>query len=97
MFNKPRLFEHKLIILCTELYLDDEVPDEFLKGVQFPKWLHLAGSANCMGTRDFGTYKAKCLPIDKPQTCNADVWIQLSNALEKGEIKPCEEKGSFSF
>ena len=50
-----------------------------------------------MSSKDMGTWKAHCLPLDKPELCKSDSWFQLNDLVDTGDVKLCGEKGSFYY
>ena len=87
--HKLRLFATIPMIYWLALYLDGRAR------ALPPKFRSVDGWKDCMGSKDIGTRKAHCLPLDKPELCKRDSWFQLNwIRVDTGDVKLCNEKGN---
>lgn len=54
-----------------------------------PKYLAIKGFKQCLDTKDMGTWKALCMPAQKPDACSDEAWQQLKKLTGKDKLPDC--------
>ena len=54
-----------------------------------PKYLAIKDFKQCLAVREFGTYRAWCMPAAKPESCPATSWSELNALTGSDRIPDC--------
>ena len=54
-----------------------------------PKYLAVKDFKQCLSVQESGTYRAWCLPAQKPQNCPATSWAELTALTASDRVPDC--------
>ena len=64
--------------------------EDDLLGVTPPKYLSIKGYRACAGTKEDGFMQSVCLPGNRPENCDEDIWKQLQSLRETDALPKCK-------